>query len=104
MGPVITPESKARILRLVDQGLGDGGKLLLDGRDQLGSAKETSSANDPHGHRPANPLNSTEIFGPVLTLNRVETLDEAIEALSLSAYGNSSAIFLERCCSAQIPL
>ena len=94
MGPVITPESKARILRLVDQGLGDGGKLLLDGRGQLGSAKGNFiGPTILTGIDSANPLNSTEIFGPVLTLNRVETLDEALEALSLSAYGNSSAIF-----------
>jgi malonate-semialdehyde dehydrogenase (acetylating)/methylmalonate-semialdehyde dehydrogenase len=94
MGPVITAESKARILHLVDQGLGDGGKLLLDGRDQLRSSKGNFvGPTILTGIDPANPLNSTEIFGPVLTVNHVDTLDQAIEALSLSRYGNSSAIF-----------
>ena len=94
MGPVITPESKARILQLVDQGLKEGGDVLLDGR---------SHASGTHGNFLAptilkdidasNPLTSTEIFGPVLTVNRAATLDEAISILSHSAYGNSAAIF-----------
>jgi malonate-semialdehyde dehydrogenase (acetylating)/methylmalonate-semialdehyde dehydrogenase len=94
MGPVITADSKSRILHLVEKGVKEGGKVLLDGR------KSTSGTSgnfiDPTiltGIDAANPLTSTEIFGPVLTVNESNTLDEAIETLSNSAFGNSAAIF-----------
>ena len=94
MGPVITPESKSRILSLVDKGLGDGGKLLLDGRGDFDSSKGNFiGPTILSGIETTNPLNSTEIFGPVLTLNHTESLDQAIEVLSSSLYGNSAAIF-----------
>ncbi|MGH9590094.1 MAG: CoA-acylating methylmalonate-semialdehyde dehydrogenase [Terracidiphilus sp.] len=94
MGPVITAESKARILGLIDKGLEDGGKVLLDGRE--GANGQKGNFIKPTiltGIDRSNPLTSTEIFGPVLTVNRAETLDDAIEALSQSRFGNSSAIF-----------
>lgn len=94
MGPVITRESKSRILGLIDKGLKDGGKVLLDGRNGVNGSKgnfiaPTILADIDH----SNSLTSTEIFGPVLSVNRAATLDDAIEALSRSQYGNSSAIF-----------
>ncbi len=94
MGPVITAQSKTRILQLIDRGLGDGGKALLDGRDGVnglnGNFIAPTILTDIDS---SNPLTSTEIFGPVLTVNRAETLEDAIEAVSRSPYGNSSAIF-----------
>jgi malonate-semialdehyde dehydrogenase (acetylating)/methylmalonate-semialdehyde dehydrogenase len=94
MGPVITSESKTRILGLIDKGLKDGGKVLLDGREGMHGSngnfiRPTVLADIDR----SNPLTSTEIFGPVLAVNRAETLDDAIEALSQSQFGNSSAIF-----------
>jgi malonate-semialdehyde dehydrogenase (acetylating)/methylmalonate-semialdehyde dehydrogenase len=96
MGPVITPGSKTRILELVDKGVKNGGKVLLDGRNGV-------NGNDKKGNFIAptiltnidseNALTTTEIFGPVLTLNEAGSLDEAIEAISRNPYGNSSAIF-----------
>jgi malonate-semialdehyde dehydrogenase (acetylating)/methylmalonate-semialdehyde dehydrogenase len=93
MGPVITPQSKERILGCIDKGVKSGGKLLLDGR-QGGNGKgnfinptvisEIDSSNE---------LTTTEIFGPVLTLNHVDDLDQAIEALAKSPFGNASSIF-----------
>lgn len=94
MGPVITPESKSRILQLVDKGLHEGGALLLDGRNTNHAAKGNFIAptilTEVGG---SNPLTSTEIFGPVLTVNGAKTLDDAIEMISQSHYGNSSSIF-----------
>jgi malonate-semialdehyde dehydrogenase (acetylating) / methylmalonate-semialdehyde dehydrogenase len=94
MGPVITAESRTRILGLVDQGLKNGGKVLLDGR----KAKDGTPGNfiEPTiltGLAASNPLTSTEIFGPVLTVNESNTLDDAIATLSQSTFGNSAAIF-----------
>jgi malonate-semialdehyde dehydrogenase (acetylating) / methylmalonate-semialdehyde dehydrogenase len=96
MGPVITAGSKTRILELVDKGVKNGGKVLLDGRNGV-------NGNDKKGNFIAptiltnidseNALTTTEIFGPVLTLNEAGSLDEAIEAISRNPYGNASAIF-----------
>jgi malonate-semialdehyde dehydrogenase (acetylating)/methylmalonate-semialdehyde dehydrogenase len=93
MGPVISPQSKERILQNIEKGVKSGGKMLLDGR-QAGNGKgnfikptviaDIDSSNE---------LTTTEIFGPVLTLNHVDDLDKAIEVLSKSPYGNAASIF-----------
>ena len=92
MGPVITSESKSRILGLVEKGVQDGGKLLLDGRQTDGPGnfiKPTVIA----GVDDSSDLSSTEVFGPVLTMREASDLDDAIEILSRSAYGNAASIF-----------
>ena len=96
MGPVITPESKSRILHLVEKGLHEGAKVALDGRNGINGNGKNGNFIAPTiltDIDRSNPLTSTEIFGPVLTVNHSETLDDAINALAASAYGNSSAIF-----------
>lgn len=94
MGPIITQDSKSRILRTVDQGLADGGKILLDGRSDTKLTKGNFIAPTILADVDAsNPLTSTEIFGPVLTVNHAQTLDDAIRSLSSSTFGNSAAIF-----------
>jgi malonate-semialdehyde dehydrogenase (acetylating)/methylmalonate-semialdehyde dehydrogenase len=93
MGPVITPESKARILGLVEKGVRAGGKVLLDGRDSIKGSGNFIAPTVLSGVDGSNPLTGTEIFGPVLTVNESLSLDDAIETLSKSAFGNSAAIF-----------
>jgi malonate-semialdehyde dehydrogenase (acetylating)/methylmalonate-semialdehyde dehydrogenase len=96
MGPVITADSKSRILSLVDKGIHEGGKVVLDGRNGV-----DGSGKDGHFLAPtimtdiatSNPLTTTEIFGPVLAVNHTNTLEDAIAELSRSAFGNSAAIF-----------
>lgn len=92
MGPVITAESKARIEHLVDNGVAGGGKILLDGRKHQGPGNFISPTVIANVDL-KNPLTGTEIFGPVLTVNESHTLDDAIETLSRSVFGNSAAIF-----------
>jgi malonate-semialdehyde dehydrogenase (acetylating)/methylmalonate-semialdehyde dehydrogenase len=93
MGPVITPASKSRIVDLIGQGLREGGKALLDGREG-GSAtgnfvKPTIIANIDE----RSDLNTTEIFGPVLSLREADSLDQAIEIIASNPFGNASSIF-----------
>ncbi len=95
MGPVITPESKARIEGFIAKGAADGATVLLDGRNDAivkgkgNFLKPTLLENVP----PGSVVSQSEIFGPVLTLNHVKTLDEAIELLARSPYGNQASIF-----------
>jgi malonate-semialdehyde dehydrogenase (acetylating)/methylmalonate-semialdehyde dehydrogenase len=96
MGPVITKESKARIEALVGKGTGDGASLLLDGRGAKIPNFERGNFIAPtvlDNVSPSSELSETEIFGPVLSLIHAKTIDEAIEVLSRSAYGNASSIF-----------
>jgi malonate-semialdehyde dehydrogenase (acetylating)/methylmalonate-semialdehyde dehydrogenase len=96
MGPVISQASKTRIEQLIAQGLESGGRIVLDGRNARISGYEGGSFIKPTvltGIGPDHELSSTEIFGPVLTLQPAQTLDQAIEILSRSPYGNAASIF-----------
>jgi malonate-semialdehyde dehydrogenase (acetylating)/methylmalonate-semialdehyde dehydrogenase len=95
MGPVITHESKARVENLIVQGVKDGAKLLLDGRNG-GSAQSVGNFLNPtllDNLPPSSALSSTEIFGPVLSLVHAETVEEGIEIISHNSYGNMASIF-----------
>ncbi len=77
MGPVITPESKERIIALIQQGLDDGAEILLDGRRMESDGPETGNFIGPTilSQVSANSmLYETEIFGPVLSILSAETL------------------------------
>jgi len=96
MGPVISPASKARIEALIEKGVEHGASAILDGRSARIKGSENGVFLKPtilSGLAPDDDLMKTEIFGPVLTLQRAEDLDKAIEMLSQSAYGNAASIF-----------
>ncbi len=96
MGPVITRASKTRIEELIARGKGEGASILLDGRgakipsyEEGNFIKPTVLENVPAGGE----LSKTEIFGPVLSLVHADTVDEALDILSKSLYGNAASIF-----------
>jgi malonate-semialdehyde dehydrogenase (acetylating)/methylmalonate-semialdehyde dehydrogenase len=96
MGPVITADSRQRIEGLLDRGISAGARVLVDGRDARISGYENG-----HFLRPTvlelphveSELATTEIFGPVLSVSPVDTLDAAIAAVNASAFGNMACIF-----------
>jgi malonate-semialdehyde dehydrogenase (acetylating)/methylmalonate-semialdehyde dehydrogenase len=96
MGPVISDQARRRILAAIDQGVQEGATLLLDGR--------TVRVPDyPDGYfvgptifdnvSPEMRLAQEEIFGPVVGIIPVKTLDEAIQLINRSPYGNAASIF-----------
>jgi malonate-semialdehyde dehydrogenase (acetylating)/methylmalonate-semialdehyde dehydrogenase len=96
MGPVISPASKSRIEGLLGKGLQKGGKAILDGRNPEIKGGAKGSFLKPTiltGIGPDSELASTEIFGPVLAMQEAGSLDEAIQILSKSRYGNAASIF-----------
>jgi malonate-semialdehyde dehydrogenase (acetylating)/methylmalonate-semialdehyde dehydrogenase len=96
MGPVITSESKRRIEGLIAKGASEGAAVLLDGRKGNGASPERGNFLKPTllDNVPAGSvLSTTEIFGPVLSLIHAKTLEEGIEILSRSLYGNMASIF-----------
>lgn len=96
MGPVITRESKNRIESLIEQGLRDGAKIALDGRQPKIERYESGNFIKPtvlDGVQPESSIADTEIFGPVLSLVRASDVDEALKILGRSKYGNAASIF-----------
>jgi len=96
MGPVITKESREKIETLIQSGIDDGADLLLDGRGIKIEDYEKGYFVGPTILDNVNPeslIYKTEIFGPVLSIVHVDTLDEAIDLLNNNKYGNSACIF-----------
>jgi len=96
MGPVITRESKQRIESLIDKGVGEGAKPVVDGRNTKIPSHENGNFVKPtvlDGLPSSSQLAHTEIFGPVLSLVHARSMDEAMEFLSRSPYGNQASLF-----------
>ena len=96
MGPVITPDSQARIEALIAKGAGEGARVLVDGRSPRIPKYESGNFVKPtvlDGVRADSSLADTEIFGPVLSLAPANDMDEALAFLARSPYGNQASLF-----------
>lgn len=96
MGPVITPQSKHRIEDLIQKGADEGATLQVDGRGARISGYERGNFVRPTILRdlpPASQVARTEIFGPVLGLMHVGTIDDAIALVNSGQYGNMACLF-----------
>lgn len=96
VGPLISAESKQRVERLIEQGVKDGAKLLLDGRGVKVPGFERGNFVGPTVLMDVGDNNAAykeEIFGPVLVVRAVDTLEEAIAVTNRNPYGNGCAIF-----------
>ncbi|PSN19666.1 methylmalonate-semialdehyde dehydrogenase (CoA acylating) [filamentous cyanobacterium CCP5] len=96
MGPVINHASRDRISGLIQTGVDEGAKLLVDGRDPEIPGLEQGSFIKPtvlQAIEPAGTIAHTEIFGPVLGLMAVHTVDEAIALVNGSPWGNMACLF-----------
>jgi malonate-semialdehyde dehydrogenase (acetylating)/methylmalonate-semialdehyde dehydrogenase len=99
VGPVVSRAARDRIRAAIDRGLTDGAKLAVDGRAPAGAELDPDGAwvgptildeVDPDSEAVRE-----EIFGPVLSVVAVGTLDEAIEVVNRSRFGNGTSIFTE---------
>ncbi|EIE22494.1 methylmalonate semi-aldehyde dehydrogenase [Coccomyxa subellipsoidea C-169] len=96
VGPLITPEAKDRAANLIQSGLDQGAKLLLDGRGVKVPGFESGNFLGPSllsGVKPNMECYKEEIFGPVLVCLEAETLDEAISIVNGNEHGNGTALF-----------
>lgn len=96
MGPVISSQSKNRIEKIISQGVVEGAKILVDGRganipgyENGYFLKPTILDNVP----PQSEVFRTEIFGPVMGVMHVGTIDEAINLINSHNYGNMACLF-----------
>jgi malonate-semialdehyde dehydrogenase (acetylating) / methylmalonate-semialdehyde dehydrogenase len=96
MGPVITQASKDRIVSLITSGERSGAKVVVDGRGLVVPSYENGFFVGPtliDQVRPDMDVYREEIFGPVLSVLRADTVDEAIDLINANPYGNGTAIF-----------
>ena len=95
-GPVVTAAAKANILRLVESGVAQGATLVVDGRGFKLQGYEDGFFVGPHlfDHVTTDmEIYQKEIFGPVLSVVRAETYEEALGHAMDHEYGNGTAIF-----------
>jgi malonate-semialdehyde dehydrogenase (acetylating)/methylmalonate-semialdehyde dehydrogenase len=96
MGPVVTPQARARILDLIGTGENQGARLAVDGRDLRVEGHENGFWVGPTVVDQVTPemdVYREEIFGPVLSVVRATTVDDAIALVNSNPYGNGTAIF-----------
>lgn len=96
MGPVVTADHREKILGYIDKGIEEGAKLRCDGR-ALAKNGEGFFVGPTifDGVRPEMTIAREEIFGPVLSVIRAETLDEAVELINKCEFGNTTSIFTQ---------
>ena len=96
MGPLVTAAARDRVSGYVDAGEAAGAQLVVDGRgvepDSDGSGFFVGPTLFDHV-TPQMSIYTDEIFGPVLSVLRVDTYDEAVQLINASPYGNGTAIF-----------
>lgn len=96
MGPVITAQSQTRIEGLIQKAANEGATVLVDGRQPKIAGYENGYFVRPtilQNVDPAGEIAKTEIFGPVLSLIHLDTIDDAIALVNQSQYGNMASLF-----------
>ncbi len=97
MGPVISDKAKERIVGYIEKGSKEGATAVLDGRENA-AARGVGSFVGPtifENVTPEMSIATDEIFGPVLSVIHVDSLNAAIEVIEASPYGNAASIFTQ---------
>ena len=98
LGAVINKESKERIEGYITQAEKDGAKILVDGRNCIVEGKENGTYVGPTVIDYVTPEMSVakeEIFGPVISIMRTNTVDEALAIENANPYGNAASVFTQ---------
>lgn len=98
LGAVINKESKERIERYISEAEKDGAKVLVDGRGAKVAGKENGTYVGPtviDFVKPDMSVAKEEIFGPVISIMRTNTVDEALAIENANPYGNAASVFTQ---------
>jgi malonate-semialdehyde dehydrogenase (acetylating)/methylmalonate-semialdehyde dehydrogenase len=95
MGPLISREHRDRVATYLECAESHGATLIADGRKNAACARPGFflGASLVDNVKPGTPCYDDEIFGPVLSIVRVNTYDEALRMINENPYGNGTAIF-----------
>jgi len=98
LGAVISRQAKERIERYITEAEQQGARVLVDGRNCVVAGKEAGFYVGPtviDYVRPEMRIAQEEVFGPVLAILRVDTVDEALKIENSSPYGNAASVFTQ---------
>ncbi|MCO8043029.1 CoA-acylating methylmalonate-semialdehyde dehydrogenase [Acinetobacter bohemicus] len=98
VGPVISTRAKARVIDLINSGIEQGAELLLDGRDVQVPGYEQGNFVGPTIFNQVTTdmrIYQEEVFGPVLAIMHVDTLEQAIELINANPFGNGVGLFTQ---------
>ena len=98
LGAVISKAAKERIENYISEAERDGARILVDGRGAVVQGKENGTYVGPtviDYVKPDMSVAKEEIFGPVISIMRTDTLDEAIKIENRNPYGNAASVFTQ---------
>ena len=98
LGAVINKQSKERIERYITEAEKQGAKILVDGRNIVVAGKEKGTYVGPtviDFVKPTMSVATEEIFGPVISIMRTNTVDEALAIENANPYGNAASVFTQ---------
>lgn len=98
IGPIQNENHRAKIISMIDKGVYAGAKLIIDGREHSEFKKSRGFFLGPtlFDNVTTNMgIYQQEIFGPVLCIVRVDTLEQALKIINDNPYGNGTAIFTQ---------
>jgi malonate-semialdehyde dehydrogenase (acetylating)/methylmalonate-semialdehyde dehydrogenase len=98
LGAVISKESKERIEKYITEAETQGAKILVDGRNAKVKGKENGTYVGPtviDYVKPDMSVATEEIFGPVISIMRTKTVDEALAIENANPYGNAASVFTQ---------
>ena len=98
LGAVINKESKERIEHYITEAEAQGAKILVDGRKTIVPGKENGTYVGPtviDYVKPDMAVATEEIFGPVISIMRTDTVDEALAIENANPYGNAASVFTQ---------
>ncbi len=93
MGPLVSDAHRERVIEYIESGVAEGAELVVDGRTAKSERGFFLGPSLFDGATSTMRIYREEIFGPVLTMLRVPTLDDAIDLVNRHQYGNGTAIF-----------
>ncbi len=93
MGPVVTKEHREKIVGYIEKGVAEGAKPVCDGRSQMKGNGFFLGPTIFDNVKPSMTIAKEEIFGPVLSVIRVDSLDEAINIVNNCPFGNTTTIY-----------
>ena len=98
LGAVINKQSKERIERYITEAEKQGAKILVDGRNVVVAGKEKGTYVGPtviDFVKPTMSVATEELFGPVISIMRTNTVDEALAIENGNPYGNAASVFTQ---------
>ncbi len=96
MGPLVTQAHRDKVAAYIDAGEAEGAKIVVDGRTVTPDGGDEGFWLGPtliDNVTPDMSIYTDEIFGPVLSVVRVESYDQALHLINTNPYGNGTAIF-----------